>query len=1155
MVIALAAAAAVDLSPSVAQTKPVVDEKVVELSPFVVSESDNVGYAATSTLAGTRIKTNLADLGAAISVVTREFMEDVGAKDLGSLLSYTSNTEVGGAQGNFSDAGNAANNRYFQLGERENPQSNTRIRGLGRADLTRGLNLTDIGFDSYNTERVTVSRGPNSLLFGIGSPAGVIDADPKQALQNKNLREVAIRMDNYGTLRSEFDLNQAVVKDRLAVRVAGLRNDERYQQQEAWTRDQRFYGNMDLVLFKNAKSSVLGPTRIRANGELGTVKGSPPDVIPPSVSYTGWFKPTPSSLSRYSGIVPAASQRSPADGGTWQYQATYNPLVAITENQIGTNVHPTVFRNIALVYNNPSATVPNVGTPNRLQGYSGGSNWSATRDTLASSGLAGTPAAIAAFGAGAPGSTRLLGPTTEYTTNSPFAEPSATGFAIPTLQNTAVFDYRNHVYSGGIDRVERKFHASNVALEQSLFRGKLVFQASYDKQHYQSLQDFFFQGARPLSTSGPYDVYVSIAQYLQDGQVNPNFGRAYTRVDKPAVRLQKRDRETFRLTLFGEVDFAKNQNWLKHLGRHRFTGLYSDYTYTQRNYTWFDVWEGVDFNFGQSMEVAEADRYRANRSPVDALIFTSDSLLGLSSMDDVRLKMINISRPQPGQTFLTTFADFSPTGGRKVATGTVRMERYLDSENIQQRKIKTKAIAWQNYFLKDHIIGLVGYRKDDTRDNDRATAGEVGLPDRDLLGRWNPAFTRLSAKPSLAESGETLTWSAIGRYPKALLGRLPGDLDLQVHFASAENFNPIGARHDAYGTPLGQPTSTSREYGFLVSKADNKVNLKVNWYKTGSSNESTGLSVPLLAHPINRINNYRDAELNLRIPFSDQYQFVQGDPQAFPIRDYATFYDAVLNAMSLALRKAANITKVDRNGDGVWDRVHAESNLNLVATQSRVARGVEVELVANPTENWRVLLNVSQQQTVNSDTAALALKAMEEYTANLKTTRVLELREQPEGTSPNRPISEIWYAGDLAATRATAALDGTVSNEQREWRVSGVTSYTFSQGWLRGLKAGGAVRWESAVVTGYETRADPAIGLPVPIIAHPFKTGPLLHGDVFFSFKKKFTNRIGWQVQLNIRNAFGNNDDIPVKTNPDGMIAVVRIPSPRTFTLSNTFSF
>ena len=56
-------------------------EEVFELSPFTIEAEDTDGYQAISTLAGTRIKTDLRDLGAAISVITPELLEDTGAVD------------------------------------------------------------------------------------------------------------------------------------------------------------------------------------------------------------------------------------------------------------------------------------------------------------------------------------------------------------------------------------------------------------------------------------------------------------------------------------------------------------------------------------------------------------------------------------------------------------------------------------------------------------------------------------------------------------------------------------------------------------------------------------------------------------------------------------------------------------------------------------------------------------------------------------------------------------------------------------------------------------------------------------------------------------------------------------------------------------------
>jgi len=67
------------------------EEEIVKLSPFEVSTTRNVGYQATDTLAGTRIRTNLADVGSSIQVITKEFLVDIGATGNDSLLQYTTN--------------------------------------------------------------------------------------------------------------------------------------------------------------------------------------------------------------------------------------------------------------------------------------------------------------------------------------------------------------------------------------------------------------------------------------------------------------------------------------------------------------------------------------------------------------------------------------------------------------------------------------------------------------------------------------------------------------------------------------------------------------------------------------------------------------------------------------------------------------------------------------------------------------------------------------------------------------------------------------------------------------------------------------------------------------------------------------------------------
>jgi outer membrane receptor for ferric coprogen and ferric-rhodotorulic acid len=55
------------------------EEDIVELTPFVVAADADRGYQSTSTLAGTRLRTELRDVGAAISVVNAQFMADTGS--------------------------------------------------------------------------------------------------------------------------------------------------------------------------------------------------------------------------------------------------------------------------------------------------------------------------------------------------------------------------------------------------------------------------------------------------------------------------------------------------------------------------------------------------------------------------------------------------------------------------------------------------------------------------------------------------------------------------------------------------------------------------------------------------------------------------------------------------------------------------------------------------------------------------------------------------------------------------------------------------------------------------------------------------------------------------------------------------------------------
>ena len=91
-------------------------------------------------------------------------------------------------------------------------------------DITRDYFITNpaIQLDSYNVDDVELSRGPNSTLFGIGSPSGILNESIEKAVLNKDSNEISARYGSFGDFRSTLNLNRALIPDKLAIAVAGL---------------------------------------------------------------------------------------------------------------------------------------------------------------------------------------------------------------------------------------------------------------------------------------------------------------------------------------------------------------------------------------------------------------------------------------------------------------------------------------------------------------------------------------------------------------------------------------------------------------------------------------------------------------------------------------------------------------------------------------------------------------------------------------------------------------------------------------------------------------------------------------------------------------------------------------------------------------------
>lgn len=246
--------------------------EVVEMSPFTVQDTQDVGYLASTTLAGSRLRTPLKDVAAQISVFTPELMSDLGLTNLEEALLYSTNAD---SYLEWSPGGDVGSNRgVWQL-------DNTNVaRGLGALTTMREFFPTNFATDSYNTERLTVASGPNSILFGLGSPAGVADTSLKRALFRHRFSAGA-RVDNFEGWRTELDVNQLLIKDRLALRMAALRNNNRTFRPGTNDRNDRLYGTVTLQPWSR--------TTLRVSGEWIRRDASRAAMVLPRDWITPWW--------------------------------------------------------------------------------------------------------------------------------------------------------------------------------------------------------------------------------------------------------------------------------------------------------------------------------------------------------------------------------------------------------------------------------------------------------------------------------------------------------------------------------------------------------------------------------------------------------------------------------------------------------------------------------------------------------------------------------------------------------------------------------------------------------------------------------------------------------------------------------------------------
>jgi iron complex outermembrane receptor protein len=215
------------------ETAPVV------LNPFLVSTAGDRGYLAGSSLAGSRLNTNLGDLAAPTTAFTQQFLEDVGLHNVDDLTEYMVNTRMNTPE---------SNNLYFDA-----DSSGFLIRGLPASTYSVNFFPTTLKLDFYNTERVDQSRGPNSILFGLGNPGGLVNISSNRGVLGRTFGSLDVDVGSQSEFRTALDANVAFIPDKLSLRIDAVRDYGNTWRTREFDHEKRIYGALAYQPMKNTR--------------------------------------------------------------------------------------------------------------------------------------------------------------------------------------------------------------------------------------------------------------------------------------------------------------------------------------------------------------------------------------------------------------------------------------------------------------------------------------------------------------------------------------------------------------------------------------------------------------------------------------------------------------------------------------------------------------------------------------------------------------------------------------------------------------------------------------------------------------------------------------------------------------------------------------
>jgi TonB-dependent Receptor Plug Domain len=1200
-----------------AETKPVPVEKTdgslkgeeqVVLSPFVVTTTKDSGYYAENTLAGSRLSSNLADLAASISVVTKQQLDDTGSLDINDVFKYEAGTEGSGSYTPVViDRGTAKDtNAGYSFGNngaaQTNAQSN-RVRGIGVPDASINYYSTNnrIPFDSYNTQSIEISRGPNALLFGLGSPAGIVNQSVMQAALNKDTAQIQFRTDQNGSFRSSLNFNKVLIDDKLAVAGAALYNNQQFERKPSSDLTRRQYGAFTYKPFKN--------TTIRAFAENYQNNANRPNSLTPRDLVTPWIQNGRPSYD------PTTRLITNTDTGQ-----TVGPYVAIatspgfvTGNVVGasaptsyflTTTPPNTVRNSQW---QPAIQFEDTARPLRLIDGNGNSlayfarqplvagkdyatvqsNPAQALQTLAQLGWVANDPRYAFYDR--QWSSSALNYPSVVVNKLPYASINGVAYGNyqnPGVTNKSIYDWTKYnLVQTNFSTVKAANY--NIEIEQQLLPN-LFFSAGWFRQDIEEVDNY----TMGQLTGNTISVDTNVKRI--DGTVNPYYGLAFISEGvgggMDTFKTPQTD-DNFRAQLAYDLDLTKQNNFMSWFGRHRLLGFLSQ----QNSRRAIERWRN---NFVDGDNDAKL-RYLQN------LTLTNQQM----ALNSALMRKYYLANPGDPQGTVTQAAGaYNNRGwdgpyGSQVSVYNYGTSQFQNDSVVEQslfssagsfktqREVKSWTLAAQSYFWDERLITTLGWRHDDYRarittvgavtdingvvtspsltNAQLYTNGFTGLINHDLVmnrwGRWDElSGTTKTLGGAFRPFKDWTTVKRMGGEGSLLSELLDG---MTFYYNQSDNFNPpLTYQTDYFKRPLAKPTGKGKDFGVGFNLLKNKLVARISWYDTQTKDERTDSASTLLT----------------RLAYSDTTTGLAWASAVQRIRNGANTNISNWNT------EGANPVSDPANQQKIYDLIKLPLNyytgMSPGGTQDSSAKGMELQVTYNPIPNWTIKVTGDKQKTTYNSVAPQYDSWLAERLPVWQSLTAPDIADFTDAGQVNYSLKNFWtgygftnvardndasgntspagyFANVVASQVALAkALQGVDAPDQRKYHLSLLTNYTFVRGKLKGLSIGGSERWESKAAIGYYGKVNDPVNAPGVInfadATRPVYDSGNYYTDVWIGYSRKiFSDKIGWKLQLNVYNAFEDGRLMPVAVNYDGTPWSYRIIDPRQFVLTTTFSF